>query len=86
MRFVLSIVMVAACTVLAAAQVAAPPVEVTTQHIRTQADGGIQFRGTVVIKVNGVEIRADEVDGTSEGRELTLRGNVRVVLPAPVAP
>ena len=85
MKLVLSIVMVAAFAVLAAAQVTAPPVQVSARNLEHFADSGVVLlRGDVIVKVNGVEIRADEMDGTKAGREVTLRGNVRLLLPAPL--
>ena len=83
MKLVLSIVMVAAFAVLAAAQVAAPPVQVIARtSVLDNANDVMRF-GNVIVKVNGVEIRADDMEGTTAGREFTLRGNVRVLLPAP---
>jgi hypothetical protein len=85
MRFLLSIAMVAAFAVFAAAQVTAPPFQVIarTGHVR---DGHVVRLGDAIVKVNGVEIRADEMEGTNAGREFTLRGNVRVMLPTPLTP
>ena len=83
MKLVLSIVMVAAFAVLAAAQVTAPPVQVIARH--GVLDSDVVRLLNVVVKVNGVEIRADDMEGTKAGREFTLRGNVRVMLPAPLA-
>jgi len=81
MKFVLSMVMVAAFAVLAAAQVTTPPVEVRAR-VGVRDSDVVRLRG-VVVKVNGVEIRADEMEGTKAGREFTLRGNIRLMLPAP---
>jgi lipopolysaccharide assembly outer membrane protein LptD (OstA) len=86
MKLVLSIVMVAAFAVLAAAQVTAPPVEVRARVGHVLDSDVVRLRGDVIVKVNGVEIRADEMEGTKAGREFTLRGNVRVMLPAPLSP
>ena len=91
MKFILSIVMVAAFAVLAAAQVAAPLVEVSgRQGVRAgrlvTSTNEIRVLGNVIVKVNGVEIRADEMQGPKDGREFALRGNVRVILPAPLTP
>ena len=86
MKFVLSMVMVAAFAVLAAAQVTAPRVEGRHGVLK----GDVVRLGDVIVKVNGVEIRADEMEGTKGGREFTLRGNVRLIgnvlvtLPAPL--
>ena len=84
MKFVLSIAMVAAFAVLAAAQVTAPPVAVKSRVVAVLDNDVVRFRGDVIVKVNGVEIRADDMEGTKAGREFTLRGNVRVVLPEPL--
>ena len=84
MKFVLSTAMVAAFAVLAAAQVTAPPVQVIARHGVLRQDV-VRLRD-VIVKANGVEIRADEMEGTKAGREFTLRGNVRVMLPAPLTP
>jgi lipopolysaccharide export system protein LptA len=86
MKLVLSIVMVAAFAVLAAAQVTAPPVQVIARHGVLDNDNDVVRLGNVTVKVNGVEIRADDMEGTKAGREFTLRGNVRVMLPAPMLP
>ena len=83
MRFVLSMVMVAAFAVLAAAQVTTAP-RVEARHGVLKGD--VVRLGDVIVKVNGVEIRADEMEGTKAGREFSLRGNVRVMLPAPLTP
>ena len=84
MKFVLSIVMVAAFAVLAAAQVTAPPVQVIARHGVLDSDAVRLLN--VVVKVNGGEIRADDMEGTKAGREFTLRGNVRLMLSAPLTP
>ena len=82
MKFVLSIVMVAAFDVLVAAQVTAARVEARDGVLK----GDVVRLGDVIVKVNGVEIRADELEGTKAGREFSLRGTVRVMLPAPLTP
>ena len=84
MKIVLSIVLVVAFAVLAAAQAAAPSVDITARTIQTDNGDVIRFRD-VVVKANGLELRADEMDLT-QGREATLRGNVRLVLAAPLTP
>ena len=66
---------------VAAAQVTAPRVE--ARHGVLKGDV-VRLRGDVIVKVNGVEIRADEMERTKAGREFTLRGNVRVMLPEPL--
>jgi hypothetical protein len=86
MKFVLSIVMVAGFAVLAAAQVAAPEVGIQAGQISVLPNDVVRFRRDVVIRVNGVAIQADEMDGTQTGREFTLLGNVRVTLPTPLKP
>jgi hypothetical protein len=84
MKFVLSIVMVTVFAVLAAAQVAAPEVEIQAVQASVLRNDVVRFRRGVVIKVNGVAIQADEMEGTQTGREFTLRGDVRVTLPTPL--
>jgi lipopolysaccharide export system protein LptA len=86
MKFALSIAMVAAFAILAAAQVTAPPVQVIARHGVLDNDNDVVRLRNVIVKVNGVEIRADDMEGTKAGREFTLRGNVRVMLPAPLTP
>ena len=63
--------------------------DVTTTVTATNNSGytdAQQSRGDVIVKVNGLEIRADDMEGTKAGREFILRGNVRVMLPAPLTP
>lgn len=86
MKLVLSVAMVAAFAALAAAQVAAPSVQVRSRLMQVSVNDVVRLRGGVLVKVNGVEIRADEMAGPKAGREFTLQGNVRIVLPAPLTP
>src|SRR5262245_66585679 len=72
MKFVLSIVMVAGFAVLAAAQVAAPEVRIQAVQASVLRNDVVRFSRDVVIKVNGVAIQADEMEGTQAGREFTL--------------
>jgi hypothetical protein len=93
MKTALSALLVLGCAVLASAQATAPttaPPRAVTQVRATtvvrHADGAVRFRGGVKYEtVAAVDIEAEDIDVTSDGGVLVIRGGATVTLRA-VAP
>jgi lipopolysaccharide export system protein LptA len=87
MKLLLSLVLVGAFAVLAGAQVAAPNPQgsdTLAQSVEKAPDGSVRLRGNVVMAIQGtIELHADEIDVSPDGRTMTLRQNVTVRIPAP---
>lgn len=81
MKLALSGLLVLGLTTLAGAQVSAPEFSLTANNIERTSEGVTTLRGAAMLKVNGVEIRADEMRTTGNGGEIALRGNVTVTVP-----
>ena len=53
--------------------------------IPAEEDGTVLLRGNVHVSITGpLELRADEIDISPDGREMTVRNNVTVRFPADV--
>jgi hypothetical protein len=74
------VVLIVSMVALGSAQTAAPALFRATS-VSSDA-GGTRLVGNVVINVGGVRVTADEADSTltSDGREIVLRGSVRMLL------
>ena|SRR5688572_32744763 len=70
----------------ASAQVGAPNPQGSDTLAQTMvktADGTTLLRGNVTMSITGtVELRADEIDVSPDGREMILRSNVTVRIPS----
>jgi hypothetical protein len=71
---------------LTSAQVGAPNPQGSDTLAQTMVkapDGTTLLRGNVRMAITGtVELRADEIDVSPDGREMVLRSNVRVSIPS----
>ena len=86
MKLLLSLTFASLVVVLTSAQVGAPNPQgsdTLAQNITKAADGTTLLRGNVRMAITGtLELRADEIDVSSDGRDMVLRGNATVRIPA----
>lgn len=82
MKLTLALAIVVGTAAFGAAQVSAPALDVTWIRQGDTAKGELPLIG-LSMRVNGVELLADEADVLPGRREFTLRGNVRVRVPTP---
>ena len=84
-KLLLGVTVVMVFAALTSAQVGAPNPQgsnTLAQTIETAANGTTQLRGNVRMSITGtVELRADEIDVSPDGREMVLRNNVTVRIP-----
>jgi lipopolysaccharide export system protein LptA len=85
-KLLLGVTVVIVFAALASAQVGAPNPQgsnTLAQRIEQAANGATLLRGNVQMSITGtVELRADEVDVSPDGREMVLRNNVTVRIPS----
>jgi lipopolysaccharide export system protein LptA len=85
-KLLLGVTVVVVFAALTSAQVRAPNPEgsnTLAQTIEKAADGTTRLRGNVRMSITGtVELRADEMDVSPDGREMVLRSNVTVRIPS----
>jgi len=85
-KILLCLIAVVIFATLTSAQVGAPNLlNSTAQRIEHAVDGTVLLRGNVHVSITGpLELRADEIDMSPDGREMTVRNNVTVRFPADV--
>jgi hypothetical protein len=85
-KLLLGLTVVVGFAALTSAQVKAPNPQgsdTLAQTIEKAADGTTLLRGNVRMSITGtVELRADEIDVSPDGREMLLRSNVTVRIPS----
>ena len=85
-KFLFCLALAVTLATLASAQVGAPNPQgsnTLAQSIEKAPDGTTLLRGNVRMKITGtVELRADEIDVSPDGRQMALRNNVTVSIPA----
>lgn len=85
-KLVLCLTVLVTFAALTNAQVGAPNPQGSDTLAKTMekaADGRTLLRGNVRMTITGtVELRADEVDVSPDGRDMVLRNNVTVRIPA----
>jgi len=90
MKLLLSLTFAGLFAVLASAQVGAPNPQgsnTLAESVRKSPDGRTLLRGNARMQITGtVEVRADEIDVSPDGREMVLRGNVTMMVPAKPQP
>jgi hypothetical protein len=87
MKLLLSLVLAGTFAVFTSAQVAAPNPQgsdTLAQSMEKAPDGSVLLRGSVVMSITGtIELHADEIDVSPDGRTMTMRQNVTARIPAP---
>ena len=85
-KLLLCLTAAVAFAALTSAQVGAPNPQgskTLAQTMEKAPDGTTRLRGNVRMAITGtVELRADEIDVSPDGREMVLRNNVTVSIPS----
>jgi hypothetical protein len=90
MKLALSVVFAALFAALASAQVGAPNPQgsnTLAESVQKSPDGRTVLSGNARMQITGtVEVSAEEITVSADGREMTLRGNVTMTIPATPRP
>lgn len=86
-KLLLGLALAGTFAALTSAQVGAPQnpqgSNTLAQTVEKASDGSTQLRGNVRMAITGtVEIRADEIDVSPDGRDMILRNNVTIRIPS----
>ena len=90
MKLLLSVTLAALFAALTSAQVAAPNPQgsnTLAASMERLPDGSTRLRGNARMQITGtVDVRADEIDVSPDGRDMILRGEVLLRVPATPRP